>query len=89
MYGFSLSLHHFLQFVINIPNIAIDKPCSYIREGVFFISLHKVGLTNQDGGINEQAAGANVQDGDADEQGGANEQNDEQGGGTNERNDEQ
>ncbi|KAH0659727.1 hypothetical protein KY285_029423 [Solanum tuberosum] len=69
--------------------ISIDKPCSYIREGVFFISLHKVGLTNQDGGVNEQAAGANVQDGDADEQGGANEQNDEQGGGTNERNDEQ
>uniref|UniRef100_M1CZ34 Yippee domain-containing protein n=1 Tax=Solanum tuberosum TaxID=4113 RepID=M1CZ34_SOLTU len=47
-------------------------------ESFIFHTVHKVGLTNQDGGVNEQAAGANVQDGDADEQGGANEQNDEQ-----------
>lgn len=53
---------------------------------------HNVDLTIQ-GGINEQAA--NVQGGDANEQGGVNEQNDEQEGaaneqgGANEQNDEQ
>ncbi|TMW85660.1 hypothetical protein EJD97_022753 [Solanum chilense] len=63
--------------------IAVDKPWIIIREGVFLMDLHNVDLTNQEGGVNEQAA--NVQGGDANEQGGANEQNDEQQGDANEQ----
>ncbi|XP_015079557.2 protein yippee-like At3g08990 [Solanum pennellii] len=61
--------------------IAVDKPWIIVREGVFLMDIHNVDLTNQ-GGVNEQAA--NVQEGDANEQGGANEQNDEQEGDANE-----
>ncbi|KAL3336086.1 hypothetical protein AABB24_032025 [Solanum stoloniferum] len=71
--------------------IAIDKPCSYIREGVFFISLLQVLMCKMEMLMNKEALMSKMMNNEEalmsemmNNEAGTNEQNDEQEGGTNE-----